>query len=193
MNNIDITTASKYLSLVLRHKPDLLNLKMDSEGWVSVDDLIRNFNARQNWRMKRVDLDKVVEENNKKRFAYSADGTKIRASQGHSINIDLNLPESVPEDMLYHGTAKRFLNGIMKEGLKKMDRQHVHLSDNLKTAYSVSSRHGEPIVLVVHAGTMHKNGFKFYKSENGVWLTDNVPKQYLDFAPLIAYTTGYGK
>ena len=192
---MDVRKVSKILCLSLRHKPELLKLNMDSEGWVNVNELIRRFNNYYNpdTYLNRNFLDKVVEENNKKRFAYSADGTKIRASQGHSINIDLNLPESVPEDMLYHGTAKRFLNGIMKEGLKKMDRQHVHLSDNLKTAYSVGSRHGEPIVLVVHAGTMHKNGFKFYKSENGVWLTDNVPKQYLDFAPIIAYTTGYGK
>lgn len=192
---MDVRKVSKMLCLVLRHKPELLKLNMDSEGWVDVNELIRRFNTYYNpdTYLNRNFLDKVVEENNKKRFAYSEDGTKIRASQGHSINIDLNLPECVPEDFLYHGTAKQFLNGIMKEGLKKMGRQHVHLSDNLKTAYSVGSRHGAPIILMVHAVTMHKNGFKFYKSENGVWLTDNVPKQYLDFAPIIAYTDGYGK
>jgi putative RNA 2'-phosphotransferase len=178
----DLVRASKYLSLVLRHKPDLLQLKMDAEGWVNVDELIKNFNRYNSWRMKRDDLDKIVAENNKKRFAYSDDGKRIRASQGHSIDIDLNLPESIPLSILYHGTSTRFIDLIMKDGLNKMSRQHVHLSDNIRTAQSVGSRHGEPVILIVRAWMMHNDGFKFFKSENGVWLTDNVPRQYIEIS-----------
>jgi putative RNA 2'-phosphotransferase len=169
---------SKLMSLVLRHKPDELGLKMDEEGWVNVNELISNMKAK-GIRVTFETIQTVVDTNDKKRFAFSEDKTLIRASQGHSIEVELNLPEAVPPDILYHGTTTKYLDSILQAGLLKQNRQHVHLSITKETALNVGSRHGKPVILTINAKLMYKNGIKFYLSENKVWLTDMVPPQYI--------------
>jgi len=166
------------MSLVLRHKPEEIGLQLNEQGWAKVDELIDKINAMGllvNFEI----IDKVVETNDKKRFAFNDDKTLIRASQGHSIEVELNLPETVPPDILYHGTAVRYLDSILQTGLQKQNRQHVHLSATTETARTVGSRHGKPIILLIDAKAMHNAGCKFYLSENKVWLTDAVPVQYI--------------
>jgi putative RNA 2'-phosphotransferase len=126
-------------------------------------------------------LEAVVSANDKKRFSFNSSGTMIRANQGHSIQVELNLQEQVPPDLLYHGTVEKFLPVIQTEGLKKMGRQHVHLSVDETTAVKVGSRRGKPVVLVIHSKSMHEAGFSFFLSENGVWLTEAVPPDYIRF------------
>jgi putative RNA 2'-phosphotransferase len=170
----NVKSTSKFLSLVLRHKPEEIGLVLDENGWVSVDELIQKIND--------IDIDllnEIVETNDKKRFAFNDDKTKIRASQGHSIEIDLDLGPSIPPDVLYHGTATRFVESILKVGLTKQQRQHVHLSEKLETATAVGARHGKPVILIVDAKQMQEDGFLFYQSENNVWLTDNVEVKYI--------------
>jgi putative RNA 2'-phosphotransferase len=174
----NIKSTSKFLSLVLRHKPEEIGLLLDENGWVSVNELIQKMNAKGN----DIDIDllnEIAETNDKKRFAFNDDKTKIRASQGHSIEIDLALEPSVPPNILYHGTATRFVKSILKEGLTKQQRQHVHLSEKLETAIAVGARHGKPIILIVDAKQMQEEGFLFYQSENNVWLTDKVEVKYI--------------
>jgi putative RNA 2'-phosphotransferase len=174
----NLKSTSKFLSLVLRHKPAQIGLVLDENGWASVSELLEKINAQGN----NVDIDllnEIVDTNDKKRFAFNDDKTKIRASQGHSIEIDLDLEPSLPPDTLYHGTATRFVESILKVGLKKQQRQHVHLSEKLETATAVGARHGKPTILIVDAKQMHEDGFVFYKSENNVWLTDNVEVKYI--------------
>lgn len=181
MNDV---TISKFISLVLRHNPSLIKLDLDANGWVSVDQLIANAKKLQNVVFTKDDLFRVVDTNDKKRFALNEDKTRIRASQGHSINVDLQLEPIEPPDILYHGTANQFLRFIVREGIKKMNRTHVHLSDTIYTAEKVGTRHGEVIVIPIKAKMMHQDGFKFYKSENNVWLTDSVPVKYFDIPTL---------
>jgi putative RNA 2'-phosphotransferase len=169
---------SKLMSLVLRHKPEEIGLQLNEQGWAKVDELINNINTR-GFLVNFEIIDKVVQTNDKKRFAFNEDKTMIRASQGHSIAVELNLPETVPPDILYHGTAVKHLDSILQTGLQKQNRQHVHLSATTETAKAVGSRHGKPIVLAVDAKTMQNAGFKFYLSENKVWLTDTVPVHYI--------------
>ena len=169
---------SKFMSLVLRHKPEEIGLQLDENGWAGVDELISKMNGKGIIVDHEI-INRVVETNDKKRFAFNDDKTLIRASQGHSIDIQLNLPEAVPPDVLYHGTTEKYLEKIFKEGLKSQSRQHVHLSITEETARSVGSRHGKPVILLVNAKSMHQAGFKFYLSENKVWLTDAVPVEYL--------------
>ena len=174
----NLKSTSKFLSLVLRHKPEEIGLQLDENGWANVDELIEKVNANCN----KLDinlLNEIVETNDKKRFAFNDERTKIRASQGHSIEIDLALQPIIPPDMLYHGTATRFVESILKEGLTKQQRQYVHLSEKLETATAVGARHGKPTILIVDAKQMHEDGFLFYKSENNVWLTDNVGVKYI--------------
>ncbi len=170
---------SKYLSLILRHQPEVIGITLDNQGWVNVDVLLVAL-QKDGKTISRGQLEKVVAENNKKRFSFDETGTRIRANQGHSIEIDLALPASVPPDVLYHGTALKSLGAIQKEGLTKQSRQHVHLSTNLDTATQVGGRHGKPIVLTVQAGKMQAAGYLFYVSDNGVWLTDCVPPVFLE-------------
>lgn len=180
MNEKEIKGTSKFLSLVLRHSPETIHLKLDENGWANVDELITQCNKHK----KQLDLELlniVVETNDKKRFAFNDDKTKIRASQGHSIDVELNLAEVKPLDYLYHGTIGTNMQSIRENGLKKMKRQHVHLSKDKETAIKVGSRRGTPIVLTVNAGMMYADGFKFYFSENEVWLTEEVPPKYIDF------------
>ncbi|MBN8640822.1 MAG: RNA 2'-phosphotransferase [Flavobacteriales bacterium] len=180
MKEKEIKNISKFLSLILRHAPETIHLQLDPNGWANVNELIQKCNEKGH----QLDFDlleEVVETNDKKRFAFNDDLTKIRANQGHSIEVDLNLNESKPNDFLYHGTVEKFLDAIKKEGLQKMSRQHVHLSKDIETAVKVGSRRGNPIILKINAPKMVANGFKFYLSENKVWLTDAVPSEYIEF------------
>lgn len=180
MNEKEIKNISKFLSLVLRHAPETIALELDENGWANVNELIAQCNKSH----KKLDvelLDYVVENNDKKRFAFNEDKTKIRASQGHSISVELALEEVEPLHFLYHGTVGKFMQSIRNEGLKKMNRQHVHLSKDRETAIIVGSRRGKPEILSINAPKMHQDGFKFYVSENGVWLTDHVPAEYIEF------------
>lgn len=169
---------SKFLSLVLRHKPETIGLSLDEEGWAEVDELLEKM-ADHGRRLSREVLDDCVANNNKKRFAFSEDGDRIRASQGHSISIDLGLEPADPPDVLFHGTVERFLGMIMAEGLRPQQRQHVHLSQDQETAVIVGSRRGKAIVLEVNAAAMVAAGHTFFLSVNGVWLTDHVPPEFL--------------
>lgn len=168
---------SVFISLVLRHKPEAANLSLDEHGWANVDELIKGVNTA-GYHMTTEILEEIVRSDEKSRYSYNEDKTLIRANQGHSINVDVGLNEQKPPKILYHGTAKRFLDNIFKDGLKAMSRQYVHLSKGYDTAVKVGKRHGEPVVLLVDAETMHHDGYKFYLSENGVWLTREVPGVY---------------
>lgn len=178
MNEKDIKNISKFLSLILRHSPETIHLKLDQNGWADVQELITKSNKNR----KALDfetLQHVVETNDKKRFAFNEDLTKIRANQGHSITIDLELQPQTPPDELYHGTVAKFMDAILKGGLQKMSRQHVHLSKDKETAIKVGSRRGVPQILKINANQMTKDGYVFYCSDNGVWLTDEVPPKYI--------------
>lgn len=165
-----ITKLSKRLSYVLRHKPDSIGITLDGEGWGPVDFILNKLG------MSSAELDHVVETNNKKRFEFSGDKTKIRARQGHSINVDLGYNPVTPPDKLYHGTAEKTYERFIKtSGLSKMKRHHVHLSPDAETAKNVGGRHGKPIVLRIDAKAMHAAGYEFYKTDNNVWLVHNVP------------------
>jgi putative RNA 2'-phosphotransferase len=173
-----IKHISKFMSLVLRHKPEEIGLELDEQGWAKVNELISKMNAK-GLQVTTGIIEKVVETNDKKRFAFNADKTLIRASQGHSIEVELNLPAVIPPDILYHGTTDKYLESILTTGLQKQSRQHLHLSATEETARAVGSRHGKPVILVINARLMHEAGFCFYLSENNVWLTDAVPVQYI--------------
>jgi putative RNA 2'-phosphotransferase len=162
----------------LRHRPGQIGLTLDAQGWADVDELV--LKAKQHGiALTRPVLQEVVAQNDKQRFAFNADATRIRANQGHSIKIDLGLEPFAPPKYLYHGTATRFLASIQQQGLQRGKRDYVHLSPDEITAHKVGMRHGEPIVLVVQAGQMHADGFTFYCAANGVWLTLYVPREYL--------------
>ena len=171
---------SKHLSYVLRHKPEAIGLDLDDHGWAKIDDLM----DKSPHNITRELLDHVAETNDKKRFIISDDGAKIRANQGHSIAINLDLQPIPPPANLFHGTATRFIEAIFKDGLKKMNRQHVHLSADIETAQKVGARHGKPIILLLDTKAMAEAGFEFYLSKNDVWLTDNVLVEYLSIQSL---------
>ncbi|MFF2039696.1 RNA 2'-phosphotransferase [Kitasatospora sp. NPDC058170] len=170
--------TSKMLSRILRHDPGRVGITLDPAGWVRVDVLLAAL-AAKGGRLTRAELDHVVETNNKRRFAYSEDGLSIRASQGHTVAVDLGLAAAEPPAVLFHGTATRNLDAIFREGLRPMARQDVHLSADTGTAVRVGSRHGRPVVLAVDAAAMAAAGHEFRVSANGVWLTDAVPPEYL--------------
>lgn len=176
----DLARTSRFLSLVLRHDPGRIGLTLDPAGWADVEELLAAA-----WRagvaLDRALLERVVVENDKRRFAFSADGARIRASQGHSVPVQLGLEPRTPPAVLYHGTATRFLEAIRREGLRPGQRTHVHLSTDEATARTVGRRHGAPVVLEVAAGRMAEEGHEFLLSENGVWLTRAVPTRYLAF------------
>lgn len=174
----DLVQLSKFLSFVLRHKPDAIGLTLDPQGWVSIDELVEKGNAAGT-QFGREDLLHVVETSDKKRFSISTDGLRIRAAQGHSVAVELGLSPQEPPSVLYHGTATRFVDSILSEGLKPQDRQHVHLSIDEATARRVGQRHGKPFILKIEALRMHTKGFKFFLADNGVWLTDQVPPEFL--------------
>ncbi|MFF0833821.1 MULTISPECIES: RNA 2'-phosphotransferase [unclassified Streptomyces] len=170
--------VSKYLSKHLRHQPERIGLTLDPAGWVEIDTLIAAA-AAHGFRFTREELDHVVAANDKLRFA--VEGTRIRASQGHSVEVDLGLPPATPPPYLYHGTVARSLDAIRAEGLRPMARHDVHLSADRETAARVGARRGRPVVLSVDAGAMHRDGHVFHVSANGVWLTRAVPPRYLRF------------
>lgn len=179
INEKETTKISKLLSLVLRHQPDYLGITLDEAGWTDVVILMEKA-ADAGVRFDLAVLKHVVETNNKKRFAFNDDFTKIRANQGHSVEVELGYSPQTPPEMLYHGTGSGAVESIRKTGLEKRSRQHVHLSHETETAINVGQRHGKPVVFVVRALEMHNDGFAFFLSDNGVWLTDHVPVKYLE-------------
>lgn len=175
MNDIRL---SKFLSLVLRHEPERLGLTLDAAGWVEVEQLLAAC-RKQQIPLTREQLDHVVATSEKKRFAFDETQTRIRASQGHSVTVELGYEPQVPPEILYHGTVEKFLPSIRVQGLLKGKRHHVHLSADEATACKVGARRGKPILLTVKAGEMHRAGHAFYRSANGVWLVDNVPVSFV--------------
>jgi putative RNA 2'-phosphotransferase len=178
MNDSRLVKISKYLSKHLRHTPERLGLTLAPGGWVTVDELLAAC-AASRFSITRSELEAVVANNDKQRFSFDATGKLIRANQGHSVEIDLQLEPQIPPAILYHGTGKKSVESILEKGLLKMSRHHVHLSENIETARKVGMRHGYPVVLAVDAAAMHEVGFTFYCSDNGVWLIDSVPPKYL--------------
>lgn len=174
------TTVSKYISKHLRHAPEAIGLTLGDGGWVSIDELI-SAAAKHRFAFTRGELDELVRLCAKQRFA--VDGDRIRANQGHSVEVDLALDPVAPPALLYHGTATRFRESIVAAGLLKMRRQHVHLSADLETAIAVGKRHGKPLVLAVDTMSMSRDGFAFFRAANGVWLTHHVPPPYLRELP----------
>lgn len=174
-----LVRRSKLISKVLRHQPSLAGLALGAGGWVMVDDLLAGLRERAGVTLTRADLNEIVAKNNKRRFAFDETGTHIRASQGHSVEVDLGLTQLEPPETLYHGTGARTVAAIQREGLRKMRRHHVHLSADVATARIVGARHGVPAIFAVAAGAMARVGAAFYRSENGVWLVDAVEPRYL--------------
>lgn len=172
--------VSKFLSYVLRHEPQSIGIALDRDGWTDIDTLIKVAKQSGNVLDRDIIL-AVVADNDKKRFTISPDGQRIRAAQGHSTDqVDLNYTEQVPPEYLYHGTATRFIESIRKEGLRPGQRHYVHLSADEKTAIAVGRRHGKPVVLKIASLRMHKEGFKFFQADNGVWLTEKVPTEFFN-------------
>lgn len=176
----ELKNISKLMSLVLRHKPNEIGLTLDNNGWANVNELISEINIK-GYQLTYDLLQVIVETNDKKRFALSNDKTLIRANQGHSIDVDVNLIETTPPEILFHGTAIKYIDSIKASGIQKQSRQHVHLSKDIETAKTVGSRHGKPLVLFIDSKQMVTDGFKFYLSENNVWLTDIVPAKYIRY------------
>lgn len=176
--NKGIGSLSKFISLILRHKPESINETLDNEGYIEVDKLIEGINNQG----KNIDFDllcEIVASDEKQRYSFNEDKTKIRANQGHSVKVDVGLKEIIPPEILYHGTATRFLDSILEKGLIPSGRLYVHLSSDVDTAIKVGKRHGDVVILKVDTVTMLKDGYKFYISENKVYLTEKVPSKYL--------------
>lgn len=180
MTDKELIRTSKFLSLILRHEPEKVGITLDPAGWVDVNDLLQAV-ARHGRPLSHDQLQLVVANNNKKRFAFSDDGAQIRANQGHSVEVDLQYAPLTPPETLYHGTATRFLDSIRQHGLQKMDRHDVHLSAETKVTLQVGGRHGKPVLLLIRAGDMHRAGRIFRCSSNGVWLVAEVPPQFIQF------------
>lgn len=178
MEDRRLIKVSKYLSKHLRHTPEALGLTLEPGGWVAVDELLDACN-RRNFRITRQELEEVVARNNKQRFSFDPTGARIRANQGHSVKIDLQLEPLEPPPVLYHGTGSQNVEAIERDGLKRMSRHHVHLSGDISTALNVGSRHGKPVVFEIDARAMRQAGHVFYRSANGVWLVEHVPPEYL--------------
>ena len=185
MTDKEMTTrTSKFLSLILRHEPERVGLKLDETGWVGVGDLLRAMN-RQGTTLTLEQLERIVATSDKQRFAFSDDHVRIRANQGHSVEVDLRYPPRTPPEFLYHGTAKRFLEEIRQEGLRKMGRHDVHLAATTEITLQVGGRHGKPVLLAIRSGAMHRAGHVFCQSANGVWLVNHVPPEFIEFPATI--------
>ena len=163
----------KKLSYILRHNPQSEGLEMDKYGYVDTKSLIKALNITTE------KLIEIVNKDNKQRYSFNSDKSKIRANQGHSIKVDLELTEKQPPDILYHGTVEKFIDSILEKGLIPKERNHVHLSKDIETAHIVGQRRGDPIILEINSKKMYEDGFKFYESENKVWLTEKVPVKYI--------------
>jgi putative RNA 2'-phosphotransferase len=172
----DIGT-SRFIALILRHKPEVIGISLDEHGWASVPELIAGVSRTRHLDMAI--LERIVAEDEKQRYAFNSDKTLIRANQGHSVPVDVELEEVVPPEILYHGTGEKFVSSIDEKGLTSQSRLYVHLSRDVKTATKVGGRHGRPVVYEVTSGKMHGDGFKFFLSVNNVWLTKVVPREYL--------------
>ena len=172
-----ITETSRYIALILRHKPETIDIKLDEHGWANVDELIKGVNKTHPLTMEM--LERIVATDNKQRYSFNEDKSLIRANQGHSISVDVELKEVTPPETLYHGTGEKYVSSIDKLGLIAKSRLYVHLSTNVDTAINVGSRHGKPVVYTVDTRRMSADGYVFYISQNGVWLTKQVPVEYL--------------
>ncbi|MEQ8785183.1 MAG: RNA 2'-phosphotransferase [Pirellulaceae bacterium] len=179
MNAEQTKRLSKFLSLVLRHQPETIGIELDANGWVEVDTLLDALRANKK-QVSREQLEQVVATSDKQRFALSDDGSCIRASQGHSVEIQLGYPPVEPPEILYHGTPERFVEAILEQGLLRGKRHHVHLSAQSDAAVAVGQRRGRPVVLRIRAREMHRRGTEFYVSANGVWLTEHVPPEFIE-------------
>ncbi|ACZ78784.1 RNA 2'-phosphotransferase [Dickeya parazeae] len=173
------TDISKFLSYILRHQPEAIGLSLDTEGWAVISDLILCA-VKEGYILENSLIHSIVDNSDKRRFTISDDGLRIRAVQGHSTQqVNISYKEKTPPEILYHGTATRFISAIREQGLIPVSRQYVHLSPDEETAIQVGQRHGKPIVLTIKALNMYEQGFKFYQADNGVWLTDTVPYQFI--------------
>ena len=183
MNNSRLVKISKYLSKYLRHEPDRIGIQLAPGGWVPVTELLEAC-RKNNFPVQLAELKQVVAQNDKQRFSFDETGTLIRANQGHSVEVDLQLEPAVPPNILYHGTGSGAVESILSTGIQKMSRHHVHLSRDIQTAHKVGGRHGIPAIFSVDATAMHGDGYTFYCSENGVWLVDFIPPNYLKLGQL---------
>jgi len=182
MDQKKLKTVSKFLSLVLRHQPEMIGLSLESGGWADIDKLLGAASSHRRGRIISRDLlETVVKTNDKQRFEISADGTRIRARQGHSVEVDLGYQPSVPPEILLHGTPSSSVQLIQETGLKKMKRHDVHLHVDEQTSSSVGARRGKPVLLKIRAGEMHRAGYEFFVTPNHVWLTDHVPAEFIEF------------
>lgn len=179
---MSVIDLSRFLSFILRHKPESIGIKLDEHGWARVDELISGVNKTHFLTMEM--LEEIVRTDEKMRYSFNSDKTLIRANQGHSIPVDVEPKELDPPSVLYHGTAEKYVDSIEKNGLIPKSRLYVHLSSDFETAVNVGSRHGNPVVYSVDAKSMLRDGYKFYLSENGVWLTNEVPASYLSKQPI---------
>lgn len=177
MSNLEL---SKFLSYILRHHPEEVDLSLDNEGYLKVKDLIYSINNKSKFSIDFNLLKEIVETNNKKRYEFSNDFSKIRARQGHSLKVDVGLKEVIPPEYLFHGTSTRFLDSILKNGILKMSRTHVHLSKDIETAQIVGKRHGKPVVLKINTKQLSEKGQKFYISKNDVYLTKDIDPKYIE-------------
>lgn len=174
---MSLRDVSKYMSLILRHKPEAIGISLDEHGWANVEELIAGIAKDNEFNMEI--LEEIVRNDEKQRYSFNEDKTLIRANQGHSIPVDVELEEQVPPEILWHGTGEKYVESIDREGLIPKSRLYVHLSKDADTAVKVGSRHGKPVIYNVKAKQMHDDGYKFYLSVNGVWLTKEVPVKYL--------------
>ena len=174
-NKINI---SKYISLILRHKPEEIGITLDEHGWANVSELIEGISKSHEFNMDM--LEDIVATDNKQRYSFNEEHTLIRANQGHSIPVDVELEEIMPPEILYHGTGEKYVVSIDQQGLIPKSRLYVHLSGDKETAVKVGQRHGKPVVYIVKSGEMNRDGIVFYRSVNGVWLTKSVPTKYLE-------------
>lgn len=175
---MNLTDTSKFLSLILRHKPETIGISLDEHGWANVEELIVGIAKTHEFNMDI--LEEIVRTDNKQRYSFNEDKTLIRANQGHSIPVDVELEEVEPPSELWHGTGEKYVASIDKQGLIPKSRLYVHLSKDEDTAIKVGARHGKPVLYKVKTGEMMKDGYKFFVSKNGVWLTEKVPVQYLE-------------
>lgn len=175
----DLKKTSVFMSLILRHKPEAIGITLDSHGWANVQELIAGINKADGYYLDMNILETIVKTDNKQRYSFNDDHTLIRANQGHSISVDVELKEAEPPEQLFHGTGEKSVAAIRKEGLKPQSRLYVHLSKDKETAEKVGARHGKPHIFFIHSGKMFRAGYKFYLSENGVWLTKFVPPEFL--------------